>query len=520
MATILCSTETKPIETISDLLKWSENISVNNDDQTAQYYQIPKLVERDRSTLSDYEPLTLLCHDMKGGYLEDRFNDGHTNSDSYRFYYWSLIDIFCYFSHQFVTIPPINWTIAAHRNGVRCFGTIIVEDFTKYEENHSTNSYRMILDLLKDEQQLENLTNALTNIAKYYQFDGWLINIETEIPKEKIVLMVSFLRLLRSKMKEMLNINHDDITVLWYDSVTCDNGKLEWQNELNERNLQFFNACDGIFLNYCWKVKNLEQCQNIVDRKLWNRIFVGVDVFGRGCIGGGGFNTNIAIEEIYKKQLSMALFAPGWTHEKLGQHDFPSNEYKFWSKLTPYLSEQRISLELPIQTSFCQGFGKQLWENGKLCSPKSWYNLGRQELQPCFGDTLVTTDVAFNGGSCLKLLNTRTKLFHCSILVRKKNIVLKIIYKSNLPNDQILDLINPIIEFSSNNDTELYEIDSQKHKKTNFQVETHVDKLFNSWICKTVDFKFNLIENFIIKAIWVEISEENFGTYIGKLSLE
>lgn len=44
-------------------------------------------------------------------------------------------------------------------------------------------------------------------------------------------------------------------------------------------------------------------------------IFVGVDVFGRGCLGGGGFQCNVALEEIRKRKLSAAIFGPGWTHE-------------------------------------------------------------------------------------------------------------------------------------------------------------------------------------------------------------
>ncbi len=41
--------------------------------------------------------------------------------------------------------------------------------------------------------------------------------------------------------------------VIWYDAVTVE-GKLQWQNELNGLNSPFFQACDGIFLNYTWKV--------------------------------------------------------------------------------------------------------------------------------------------------------------------------------------------------------------------------------------------------------------------------
>ena len=38
-----------------------------------------------------------------------------------------------------------------------------------------------------------------------------------------------------------------------YDSVTM-SGQLLWQDKLNEMNKPFFDLCDGIFVNYTWKV--------------------------------------------------------------------------------------------------------------------------------------------------------------------------------------------------------------------------------------------------------------------------
>ena len=71
-------------------------------------------------------PKTLVCHDMMGGYLQDRFIDGCAE-DGYHFRHWSNIDIFIYFSHHFVTIPPPGWVAAARTHGVQILGTIITE---------------------------------------------------------------------------------------------------------------------------------------------------------------------------------------------------------------------------------------------------------------------------------------------------------------------------------------------------------------------------------------------------------
>ena len=103
---------------------------------------------------------------------------------------------------------------------------------------------------------------------------------------------------------------------------------MSWQNELNSLNKPFFDLCDGIFLNYTWtcpdkdgedgevSLDNLANSISALDNDSRRTdIFVGVDVFGRGCIGGGGFQCWEPLKEIRSRGLSAAIFAPGWTYE-------------------------------------------------------------------------------------------------------------------------------------------------------------------------------------------------------------
>lgn len=52
----------------------------------------------------------------------------------------------------------------------------------------------------------------------------------------------------------------------------------------------FFDACDGLFTNYNWKEQQLERSQSLAGPRQ-NDIYVGVDVFARGDVIGGGFDT-------------------------------------------------------------------------------------------------------------------------------------------------------------------------------------------------------------------------------------
>ncbi|XP_023324291.1 cytosolic endo-beta-N-acetylglucosaminidase isoform X2 [Eurytemora carolleeae] len=283
---------------------------------------------------------------MMGGYIEDRFIQP-VNKDSYSFLHWSGVDIFVYFSHNFITIPPPGWIRAAQLHGVAVLGTII----TEWDEG------KQILEtIISDPVLLDVFVDKCGDIAEHHGFQGWLLNIENEVN----ISLVPNLILLVGKLRARMKMITDDCLVIWYDSVTIQ-GELKWQDELNSLNKPFFDECDGIFLNYCWKLPensdppkdSLNNCLETLGSQLDRRtdIFVGVDVFGRGCFGGGGFNCSAALSKIRERNLSCAIFAPGWTYELPHREnrveiEFMDRENLFWENLEPFLNFQAVNLDL------------------------------------------------------------------------------------------------------------------------------------------------------------------------------
>lgn len=168
-------------------------------------------------------PQVLVCHDYKGNYLDDRFiGYGTTRFEEYRFYNWNVVDIFCYFSHNLITIPTLQYLNAAHLNGVKVIGTFIVEN---------NDGIKVLKEILKSRENVERVADSLVEISKRLKFEGYLLNVEVMVPHDKIPMLKHFIHYLTQKTHEEI----PEGIILWYDSVISTGGLL-WQNELNEKN--------------------------------------------------------------------------------------------------------------------------------------------------------------------------------------------------------------------------------------------------------------------------------------------
>ncbi|GFH25345.1 glyco_hydro_85 domain-containing protein [Haematococcus lacustris] len=56
-----------------------------------------------------------------------RWVQGWPSADTFNQWRWEAADVFVYFSHQLVTLPPPGWVTAARQNGVKVLGTLITE---------------------------------------------------------------------------------------------------------------------------------------------------------------------------------------------------------------------------------------------------------------------------------------------------------------------------------------------------------------------------------------------------------
>lgn len=365
-------------------------------------------------------PRLLLCHDFKDGYQDwEASADGlfgeqcPKDSEMWRFNHWAYVDIFVYFSHYCVTIPPVGYIQAAHRHGAVVLGTLI------FEWEKGAKELQKILVSFKTRARA---ASQLASIAKFYGFDGWLVNVEVELPGGSPAAsdLAAFVGdLTRATRKVVGHVSE----VIWYDSVTRD-GSLNWQNELNQDNEQFFKAAGSIFTNYHWD-RNAPVRSAVKAGTRRTDVFTGIDIHGRKTYGGGGFQTHLALRAIKQGGTSAALFAPGWTVEKCPPNvkDPRELEERFWTgptgrfgreSVAQYFRERAVLTQIPFSTSFDPGWGPRQMENGVVKREGRYFNMAQQQIQPSFmrtfvagGDTTsselsLSHEEAYNGSTSIK----------------------------------------------------------------------------------------------------------------------
>jgi mannosyl-glycoprotein endo-beta-N-acetylglucosaminidase len=404
----------KPISSLDDLLNWPFE---TNKKIGCRQFKVERLPAFASKIPNKRGRKFLVCHDMRNNYLEDKYFQGYNEPNSYSFYHWNLIDTFIYFSHHLITIPTESWINAAHENNVRILGTFI----TEFDDGE-----KICEQFLSDISKIDEVVNKLVNVTVFYGFDGWLINIENKV--NNVENLKYFVRKLTSSLKE---INPDLYQVIWYDSV-IDTGELKWQNELNNLNKDFFDLCDGFFVNYTWTESNLANTKFIAGNRMHD-VYVGIDVFGRGCLGDGGFNCIEPLKKIVEYDLSVALFAPGWVHECLDVNNFYANNDKFWKLLEPSLEPRLLPEELPLITTFTHASSKNFFLNGQTFLNSNWFNLNLQSLMPILSNQNAEwcfDDAYYGGNSVLISPKGLVKLFHMNVhLKSNKNYLIEYAFK-------------------------------------------------------------------------------------------
>ncbi|KAJ7667092.1 glycosyl hydrolase family 85-domain-containing protein [Mycena rosella] len=427
-----------------------------------------------RPSSSDTRGKLLVCHDYKGGYTESLSSIGYT------FNFWYAADIFVYFSHHRVTVPPPGWITAAHRQGVKMLGTLI------FEGNGEDDCLRLLVGRLPksktgparqpaDFRSLPlspHYARVLAELAHQRGFDGYLLNFECPLRGgiEQTRAVAAWITLLVEEMKSKIGPHAE---VVWYDSVVI-TGQLAWQDRLNAFNLPFFLSSTSFFTNYTWApsyaAKTAEYFRALdtpaahVAPKTLRDIYMGIDVFGRGSHGGGGFGAYKALAHIAAAGLSTAFFGQGWTWENTQDasgftwESWFADDRRLWAGpragervAVPAAPPNRAGeppcahgpfapvasffarrappdpRALPLHTTFCPGAGRAWWVDGvRVLQREGWTDVARQTS---VGDLVwpvpalawegggddartdalpaataeVTLEDAWNGGSCLRL---------------------------------------------------------------------------------------------------------------------
>lgn len=185
-------------DTFDELYSWTKDDASPFQRANTPLLPRPPLTEYDVSEHTTAP--VLLVHDYAGNYHDYEASQGAGISQTlYSCEYLQFVDVFVYFSHKLVCVPPPAWTNALHRNGVKVLGTLLIEPQTRDAER-----------LLEHQNEGFDLgspggfpvARRLADMAECYGFDGWLVNVERAFERGKGEVLVQFLSELKKRLRE------------------------------------------------------------------------------------------------------------------------------------------------------------------------------------------------------------------------------------------------------------------------------------------------------------------------------
>ncbi|MEV4511504.1 hypothetical protein AB0K00_21325 [Dactylosporangium sp. NPDC049525] len=346
-------------------------------------------------------------------------------------------------------VPTTAYTDLLHRTGSLSIG-ILFQPYTG-DDNDGF--------LQQDRPGHFPVADKLVELAKYFGYDGYFLNVESELDSDQVASLMAFI----GYLQQLAAVNHlKTFTVQWYDAVTVNGAYPAYQNTFNSQNAGWITqaGADTIFINYWWGQSDVQtavrECAFLhldpisvcyFGLQLERRTGLGITMSPMVPPANNEIDLVIPINGTGAAQASVALFDPARRSLELSQESAAPNpatpglpdlqsaayeaELQFWSGGTRnpavpaspgsygvanYITERSVIGDLPFFSRFNTGTGTAFYLDGASSSSTPWFSAGIQEILPTWQwwtedfDTHSTSQLltvgydyttAYNGGTSL-----------------------------------------------------------------------------------------------------------------------
>ena len=345
------------------------------------------------------------------------------------------------------TLPTASYVDAAHRNGTLILGILFQPVFPDFIQQAGDGSFPV--------------GDKLVEMAKYFGYDGYFLNVEEYLPSDQAALLASMMLAMKAKAKAR-GMKH--FYIQWYDSM-LPNGILNYQGQINDQNGPWLSGdtSDSIYIDYGWSGYSGDGCcgsygdaatdvaattayckANKFDpfAVAYYGLLTGNDLTTVGQYSpyvipanGGGTPQGSLSSFVHGRRLvtnAVAAAGPAATNATL-RKTLDRGDRNFWSGVTGnpaqensaqygianFIAERSVIGAFPFISRFNVGTGTQFFLAGKSASTLPWFNIGIQDLLPTWQfwtksmhshaipagllEASFDDAIAYNGGTSVKV---------------------------------------------------------------------------------------------------------------------